>query len=139
MDIQHYIHRISESLISCRSTSTKTTLIITRYLSYVRFKVLNNQLCVYFASYSQKRISTATLMWSVFSKHLSHRLYRHEDFPCTLCFRVGRDSSVGIVTRYGLDSPGIESRWRRDFPHLSRPALGPTQPPIQWVPGLSRG
>ena len=26
---------------------------------------------------------------------------------------------------------GIESRWGRDFPHLSRPALVPTQPPIQ--------
>ena len=37
----------------------------------------------------------------------------------------GRDSSVGIATRYGLDGPGIESRWRRDFPHPSRPALGP--------------
>ena len=50
-----------------------------------------------------------------------------------------RDSSVGIATRYGLDGPGIESRWGRDFPHPSTPALGPTQPPIQWVPGLSRG
>ena len=33
-------------------------------------------------------------------------------------------SVVGIATRYGLYGPGIESR---DFPHLSRPALGPTQ------------
>jgi hypothetical protein len=53
---------------------------------------------------------------------------------------VGRDSSVGIATRYGLEGPGIEARWGgRDFPHPSRPALGPTQPPIQWVPGLFQG
>ena len=51
----------------------------------------------------------------------------------------GRDSSVGIATRYGQDSPGSESPWGRDFPHLSRAALGPTQPPVQGVPGLSRG
>jgi len=52
---------------------------------------------------------------------------------------MARDGSVGIATRYGLDGPGIESLWGRDFPHPSRPALEPTQPPIQWVPGLSRG
>jgi hypothetical protein len=43
---------------------------------------------------------------------------------------VGRDISVGIATDYGLDGPGIESRWGRDFSHTSKPALGPTQPPI---------
>ena len=51
----------------------------------------------------------------------------------------GPGSVVGIATGYGLVGPGIESLWRRDFPHLSRPVLGPIQPPVQWVPGLSRG
>ena len=50
-----------------------------------------------------------------------------------------RDGLDGIATFYGLEGPGIESRWGRDFSHLSRPAPRPTQPPVQWVPGLSRG
>ena len=51
-----------------------------------------------------------------------------------------RGSPVSIATRYGLDGPRIESRWGggRDFPHPSRPALGPTQPPIQWVLAVKR-
>jgi hypothetical protein len=39
---------------------------------------------------------------------------------------VGWDISVVTATRYGLDGPGIEFRWRRDFPHPSRLALGPS-------------
>jgi hypothetical protein len=56
-----------------------------------------------------------------------------------LTLKRGRDSSVVIATRYGLQGPGIESRWGRYFPHQFRPALGPTQPLIQWVPCLNRG
>jgi hypothetical protein len=55
-----------------------------------------------------------------------------------------RDSSVGIATGYGLDGRGDRSsspdRVKNFlFSTSSRPALGPTPPPIQWVPGaLSR-
>jgi len=55
----------------------------------------------------------------------------------TWSLRVGRDSSVGISTGYGLDGPGIEPGGRRDFPYPSRPALGPIKLPVQWLPGLS--
>jgi hypothetical protein len=56
-----------------------------------------------------------------------------------------RDSSVGIVLGYGLDDRGSRVRfpagaWNFLFDTASRNALGPTQPPIQWIPGaLSLG
>jgi hypothetical protein len=41
-----------------------------------------------------------------------------------LYYNMGRDSSVGIATRKGLDGPGIESRWGQDIPNPSRQAPG---------------
>jgi hypothetical protein len=40
-------------------------------------------------------------------------------------------SSGSIVSGYGLDDRVIEI-----LASVSRPALGPTQSPVQWVPGV---
>jgi len=50
----------------------------------------------------------------------------------------GPGSSVGIATDYGLDGPELNPGGDEIF-CPSRPALRPNQPPVQWVPGLSRG
>jgi hypothetical protein len=47
-------------------------------------------------------------------------------YVCVFVARVGLDSAVGVATCYGLDGPGIESRWGRDFPQQSRRVVGPT-------------
>ena len=51
------------------------------------------------------------------------------EFFKSIILSVGRDSSVGIATRYGLEGPGIESRWGgggeifRIRPDLGQPGL----------------
>jgi hypothetical protein len=51
-------------------------------------------------------------------------------------------SSISIVSGYGLDDQAIEvgspAEAKGFFPvaSVSRPCLRPTQPPVQWVPGV---
>jgi len=70
---------------------------------------------------------------------LKYQHFRHIGSSMYHIYYVGWYSSIGLATRYQLDSPVIEFRCGKCFPHLSRPALGPIQPPTQWVPGVSRG
>ena len=64
---------------------------------------------------------------------------QHSIFCAYTLSLVGRDSAGDIANSYGLDGPGFKSQWWPDFPQLPRTALGPTQPPIQWVPGVIPG
>jgi len=50
----------------------------------------------------------------------------------------GLRNSVVIATACGLDDPGSNPGGDQIF-RPSKSALGPTLPPVIWVPGLSRG
>jgi hypothetical protein len=67
-------------------------------------------------------------------------IFIHNTYDLYICiyYTWGPGSSVVIATDYRLDNPGIQSRWG-EILHPSRLALELIQPPVQWVPGLSRG
>jgi hypothetical protein len=50
-----------------------------------------------------------------------------------------RGSTVNILSDYGLDDRGLIPDRDRGFSYslCVRPALRPTQPPVQWVPGVA--
>jgi hypothetical protein len=77
-----------------------------------------------------RRSNTYRLLWQ--------KLDGRCQVSVTTCANMRQDAQWFIATHYGLEGPRIEPRWGANFPHLSRSAPRPTQPPVQWILGLSR-
>jgi hypothetical protein len=96
--------------------------------------------CVMFVQkYKDKQFIVETFWRKVFVTCLlvqeSRSVTKNCHFVNTLP-AVGQNISVSIVTCYRLVGPEIKSRWGLDFLQLRRPALRPTQSPVEWVPCL---
>ena len=82
------------------------------------------------------------MFWLFLTKFVKKNTYVNSvivTFELHILSFVCRDSVVGKATRYELEGLGIKSRWMRDFPHLSGPALVLIQPRVLWASGLFAG
>jgi len=73
-----------------------------------------------------------------FYKYRFGSLFQNKEFNGLHNGDDGPGSLAGIANDYGLDGPGSNPGGDEIF-RSYRPALGPTQPPVQLVPALSRG
>jgi hypothetical protein len=122
-------------------TITDTLLYLHIWLTFLSLRtesrLMKSPCCLGMCSACLRPYLKIFISFASFSQNLLTLLCH--TFKLSTVSTVGRDSSVGIATRYGLDGLGIESQWGRDFQHPSRLALVSTQPPVQWVPGHSGG
>jgi len=58
------------------------------------------------------------------------------DYHVLYCTQVGRNSSVGIATHYGLKGSGTASRLGARYSAAVQTGPGVHLAPAQWIPGL---
>jgi hypothetical protein len=142
--------RVTELLVRCRWLLLEPTKQLTKCRSPKTSTLLMKHLHS-LSTYPQASFTFSSLFDKHWCTHCSCVFYtvhavklfedwmdslRRADIHCELA------SSVGIVSGYGLDDRAIgvrspaEAKLFFSLASVSRPALRPTQPPVQWVPGV---
>ena len=106
----------------------------TKYLGIIIF---------FHSSISKMLIAFKNCFKCIYIKRKHLELFINLNYKSTNCFIIMCLEGPGGRSWYSDSLRARLSGGRilvgRDFLHLSRPDVEPIQPPIQWVPGLSRG
>jgi len=67
----------------------------------------------------------------------TNRTNRQQSITIHKAINDSQDTSISISTRLGTGRAGFDSRQGQGFFLFATTALGPKEPPIQWVPGAT--
>jgi hypothetical protein len=131
-----FISRWHHLILAISASRTALFCFITQQvvLSIYHYSLRNNN--------PQEHISQLVCGGSLKSRTISASLKTH---LCVVFFNTvpgGRDGVVRRPTRNGLNGTGFEPRWGKEIffsLYSSSPAMGPTHPSLNWLPGSFPG
>jgi len=138
VELQDAVSKYQRNVSSCSALAAEQLLSRNQWIHY-RLRVILDNGPPHISD--QPNILHYTLCFPQINLTFHSHLCRNDPIGYFLKFpysQHGPGSSVGIATDDGLDGPWSNPGGDEIF-RPSRPALEPTQLPVQWVPDPSRG